>query len=128
MKKRLFSIVFAVCAMMMLSTAFVSCSHDSDSDSSSGSSTYAFQGKTYSGTTVMEGVTVTIQAIFSTSGNTGTLVESAEGESYPQSFTYTVSGNTVTLTAEDADEPITATYNSSSDSFTVMGTITLTRS
>ena len=128
--KKLVSFLAVLCAVM-LSLAFVSCSHDADSGSSSGSgsSSYAFQGKTYSGVySDPDDGTVTFLLTFSASGNSGTLAQSAGDYSGVINFTYTVSGNTVTLTSPTQDEPMTITYSSTGDTFTVaeMG-LTLTR-
>lgn len=128
--KKLVSFLAVLCAVM-LSFAFVSCSHDADSGSSSGSdsSSYAFQGKTYSGVYSDPDVgTVTIRLTFSASGNSGTLAQSAGDYSDVINFTYTVSGNNVTLTSPTQGEPITITYSSTRDTFTVAEVgLTLTR-
>ncbi|MBR6295497.1 MAG: hypothetical protein IKR40_03330 [Treponema sp.] len=122
--KKLVSFLAVLCAVM-LSLAFVSCSHDEDS----GSSSYAFKGKTYSGVYSDPDVgTVTILLTFSASGNSGTLAQSAGDYSDVINFTYTVSGNAVTLTSPDQDEPMTITYSSTGDTFTVAEVgLTLTR-
>ena len=88
-----------------------------------------FQGKTYSGVYSDPDVgTVTILLTFSASGNSGTLAQSAGDYSDVISFTYTVSGNTLTLTSPTQDEPMTITYSSTRDTFTVAEVgLTLTR-
>ncbi len=111
--KKLVSFLAVLCAVM-LSLAFVSCSHDADSGSSSGSgsSSYAFQGKEYIGE--VDGGTVAVD--FYPTGNNA-LVTQIDPEYGQMSFgcSYTVSGNTVIISFNG--NSIALTYYPNEDSF-----------
>ena len=80
-------LLFLFVAMTMLSVSFISCSSDDDSSNNGGGGTsYAFQGKTYSGYTGYTYVTIR----FNSNGNGLSSSSSEKGVMYG---TYTVQRN-----------------------------------
>lgn len=88
-------LLFLFVAMTMLSVSFISCSSDDDSSNNGGGGTsYAFQGKTYSGYTGYTYVTIR----FNSNGNGLSSSSSEKGVMYG---TYTVQGNIIIITWDE---------------------------
>lgn len=95
MKRKSFFVLFALAAISLLCSLFVSCSSDDDDGGNGGGATYAFQGKTYSGYSSEDG---TITFSFAATGNSVTGNSNNGSDFVMLSGTYTVNGNIVTVT------------------------------
>jgi len=105
-------ILFLFVAMTMLSVSFISCSSDDDSSSNGGGATsYAFQGKTYSGYN-NGGYPCSIR--FDSSGNRLAATDTINGELVPMSGTYIVNG-TIIIVKWDNGNDTSFSYSTESD-------------